>query len=149
MKDKLKNMLGSFFISVALINAAMLVLGLLLRPEQKFGYEVFMYPLIYGVIGTIPALITRDGKELTVKQTLVKNAVQMLMTVVLILAFMFGGHPVDRNLVVTAVSVAISVVIIYAGVVIIGWFLDKKAADQMNEDLTRFKNKQQDIHNPR
>ena len=59
MKDKLKNMLGNFFISVALINGAMLVLGLLLRPEQKFGYEVFMYPLIYGVIGTIPALITR------------------------------------------------------------------------------------------
>ena len=148
MKDKLKNMLGNFFISVALINAAMLVLGLLLRPEQKFGYEVFMYPLIYGVIGTIPALITRDGKELTVKQTLVKNAVQMLMTV-LILAFMFGGHPVDHNLVVTAVSVAISVVIIYAGVVIIGWFLDKKAADQMNENLTRFKNKQQDIYKQR
>ena len=149
MKDKLRNILGSFFISVTLINIAMLVLGSLLMPEQQFGYEVFIYPIIYGVIGIIPALITRDGKELSVKQTLVKNAVQMLMTVVLILAFMFGGHPVDRNLVVTAVSVAISVVIIYAGVVIIGWFLDKKAADQMNEELTRFKNKQQDIYNPR
>lgn len=149
MKDKLRNILGSFFISVTLINIAMLVLGSLLMPEQRFGYEVFIYPIIYGVIGIIPALITRDGKELSVKQTLVKNAVQMLMTVALILAFIFGGHPVDRNLVVTAVSVAISVVIIYAGVVIIGWFLDKKAADQMNEDLTRFKNKQQDIYNPR
>ena len=149
MKDKLRNILGSFFISVTLINIAMLVLGSLLMPEQRFGYEVFIYPIIYGVIGIIPALITRDGKELSVKQTLVKNAVQMLMTVVLILAFMFGGHPVDHNLVVTAVSVAISVVIIYAGVVIIGWFLDKKAADQMNEDLTRFKNKHQDIYNPR
>jgi len=149
MKDKLRNILGSFFISVTLINIAMLVLGSLLMPEQRFGYEVFIYPIIYGVIGIIPTLITRDGKELSVKQTLVKNAVQMLMTVALILAFIFGGHPVDRNLVVTAVSVAISVVIIYAGVVIIGWFLDKKAADQMNEDLTRFKNKQQDIHKPR
>lgn len=144
MRDKLRNILGNFFISVTLINIAMLVLGTILRPEQKFGYEVFIYPLIYGVIGIIPALITREGKELTVKQTLVKNAVQMLMTVVLILAFMFGGHPVDRNLIVTAVSVAFSVVLIYAGVIAISWFLDKKTADMMTEDLVRFQNRSSD-----
>lgn len=144
MRDKLKNILGNFFISVTLINIAMLVLGTILRPEQEFGYEVFIYPLIYGVIGIIPALITREGKELTVKQTLVKNAVQMLMTVVLILAFMFGGHPADRNLIVTAVSVAVSVALIYAGVIAISWFLDKKTADMMTEDLVRFQNRSSD-----
>ena len=144
MRDKLRNILGNFFISVTLINIAMLVLGTILRPEQKFGYEVFIYPLNYGVIGIIPALITREGKELTVKQTLVKNAVQMLMTVVLILAFMFGGHPADRNLIVTAVSVAVSVVLIYAGVIAISWFLDKKTADMMTEDLVRFQNRSSD-----
>ena len=144
MKDKLRNILGSFFISVTLINIAMLVLGSLLMPEQQFGYEVFIYPIIYGVIGIIPALITRDGKELSVKQTLVKNAVQMLMTVALILAFIFGGHPVDRNLIMTAVFVAVSVVLIYAGVIAISWFLDKKTADEMTEDLVRFQNRSAD-----
>ena len=64
MKDKIKDMLISFFISVTLINAAMLVLGSLLKPSQQFGYEVFAYPLIYGVIGMIPAVIIRSGKEL-------------------------------------------------------------------------------------
>ena len=34
-----------------------------------------------------------------------------------ILAFIFGGHPVDRNLIMTAVFVAVSVVLIYAGVI--------------------------------
>lgn len=144
MKDKLRNILGSFFISVTLINIAMLVLGSLLMPEQQFGYEVFIYPIIYGVIGIIPALITRDGKELSVKQTLVKNAVQMLMTVALILAFIFGGHPVDHNLIKTAVFVAVSIVLIYAGVIAISWFLDKKTADEMTEDLVRFQNRSAD-----
>ena len=144
MKDKLRNILGSFFISVTLINIAMLVLGSLLMPEQQFGYEVFIYPIIYGVIGIIPALITRDGKELSVKQTLVKNTVQMLMTVALILAFIFGGHSVDRNLIMTAVFVAVSVVLIYAGVIAISWFLDKKTADMMTEDLVRFQNRSAD-----
>ena len=144
MKDKIKSMLSSFFISVTLINAAMLVLGLLLKPEQQFGYEVFMYPLIYGLIGMIPALIVRDGKELSVRQTIIREVIQMFLTVVILLAFIFGGNPVTDDLIVTAVCVAASVVVIYIGVVAIGWFLDKKTADQLNEELMRFQEKQQD-----
>jgi Sec-independent protein secretion pathway component TatC len=145
MKDKLKNMLSSFFISVTLINIAMLVLGRLLRPDQQFGYEVFMYPLIYGLIGMIPALIVRDGKELTVRQTLIREAIRMVLTVVLLVAFIFGGNPIEKDIVITAVCVAVSVVIIYVGVVVIGWFLDKKTADQLTEDLIRFQEKQQNL----
>ena len=145
MKDKLKNMLSSFFISVTLINIAMLVLGRLLRPDQQFGYEVFMYPLIYGLIGMIPALIVRGGKELTVRQTLIREAIRMVLTVVLLVAFIFGGNPIEKDTVITAVCVAVSVVIIYVGVVVIGWFLDKKTADQLTEDLIRFQEKQQNL----
>ena len=145
MKDKLKNMLSSFFISVTLINIAMLVLGRLLRPDQQFGYEVFMYPLIYGLIGMIPALIVRDGKELTVRQTLIREAIRMVLTVVILVAVIFGGNPIEKDTGITAVCVAVSVVIIYVGVVVIGWFLDKKTADQLTEDLIRFQEKQQNL----
>ena len=145
MKDKLKNMLSSFFISVTLINIAMLVLGRILRPDQQFGYEVFMYPLIYGLIGMIPALIVRDGKELTVRQTLIREAIQMVLTVVLLVAFIFGGNPLEKETIITAACVAVSVVIIYISVLVIGWFLDKKTADQMTQDLIRFQEKQQNI----
>ena len=64
MKERIKNIAGSFFISVTLINLAILILGKILRPEQQFGYEVFAYPLIYGVIGIIPALFVKSDKEL-------------------------------------------------------------------------------------
>ena len=141
MRDKIKNMLQSFFISVTLINAAMLLLGLILKPDQKFGYEVFVYPLIYGLIGMIPALIVREGRELTVRQTIIKEVVQMALTVVLLVGFIFGGRPVDSVLIMQASLVALSVVLIYAGVVVISWFLDKKTADMLNEDLVRFKEK--------
>jgi hypothetical protein len=40
-----------------------------------------------------------------------------------------------------ALLVALSVVLVYAGVITIGWLLDKKTADMLNEDLTRFKNR--------
>ena len=139
MKDKIKSMLQSFFICVTLINVAMLVLGMILMPEQQFGYEVFVYPLIYGLIGMIPALIVRDGKELTVKQTVIKEVIQMVLTVVLLVAFIFGGKPLDSERIRMAALVALSVALVYAGVIIIGWLLDKKTADMLNEDLNRFK----------
>lgn len=141
MKDKIKEMLTSFFISVTLIDVAMLVLGVLLRPAQQFGYEVFAYPLIYGVIGMIPAVIVRSGKELSLRQMLIKNIVQMLLTVVLLLAFIFGGRPVTRELAITGLWVSVSIVIIYAGVIGIGWFLDKRTADRMTEDLLKFQSR--------
>ena len=144
MKDRLREILGNFFISVTLIDAAMFVLGNILMPQQRFGYEVFIYPLIYGFIGVIPALITRDGKELSVKQTVIRHVIRMLMTVVLLLAFMFGGKPMDHDRIVAALCVAVSVIMIYAAVVIIGWFLDKKTADRMTADLIRFQQKQRE-----
>ena len=138
MKERIKNIAGSFFISVTLINLAILILGKILRPEQQFGYEVFAYPLIYGVIGIIPALFVRSDKELTVKQAIIKEILQMIMTVVAIVVFIFVGQPLTRDILITASAVALSIVIIYCLVVLIGWLMDLRTARVMTEDLKRF-----------
>ena len=138
MKERIKNIAGSFFISVTLINLAILILGKILRPEQQFGYEVFAYPLIYGVIGIIPALFVKSDKELTLKQAIIKEIVQMIMTVVAIVAFIFVGQPLTRDILITASAVALSIVIIYCLVVLIGWLMDLRTARVMTEDLKRF-----------
>lgn len=138
MKERIKNIAGSFFISVTLINLAILILGKILRPEQQFGYEVFAYPLIYGVIGIIPALFVRSDKELTVKQAIIKEIAQMIMTVVAIVVFIFVGQPLTRDILITASAVALSIVIIYCLVVLIGWLMDLRTARVMTEDLKRF-----------
>ena len=138
MKESNKNIAGSFFISVTLINLAILILGKILRPEQQFGYEVFAYPLIYGVIGIIPALFVRSDKELTVKQAIIKEIAQMMMTVVAIVVFIFVGQPLTRDILITASAVALSIVIIYCLVVLIGWLMDLRTARVMTEDLKRF-----------
>lgn len=138
MKERIKNIAGSFFISVTLINLAILILGKILRPEQQFGYEVFAYPLIYGVIGIIPALFVKSDKELTLKQAIIKEIVQMIMTVVAIVVFIFVGQPLTCDILITASAVALSIVIIYCLVVLIGWLMDLRTARVMTEDLKRF-----------
>ena len=143
MKERIKDILNSFFITVTLINVAMLILGKLLEPTQVFGYEAFMYPLIYGLIGTIPSIVIRDKKELSVKQELIRKVMNMLLIIVLMLAFMFGGRKITSELIAAAVGVAISIVIIFVLVNLIIWWLDLKTAKDMTEDLLKYQEKQE------
>jgi hypothetical protein len=143
MKERIKDILNSFFITVTLINVAMLVLGKLLEPDQVFGYEAFMYPLIYGLIGTIPSIVIRDKKELSVKQELIRKVMNMLLIIVLMLAFMFGGREITSELIAAAVGVAISIVIIFVLVNLIIWWFDLKTAKDMTEDLLKYQEKQE------
>lgn len=143
MKERIRDILNSFFITVTLINLAMLILGKLLEPEQVFGYEAFMYPLIYGLIGTIPSIVIRDKKELSVKQELIRKVMNMLLIIVLMLAFMFGGREITSELVAAAEGVAISIVIIFVLVNLIIWWLDLKTAKDMTEDLLKYQEKQE------
>ena len=138
MKERIREAAGSYFISVTLINAAMLILGSLLSPHQRFGYEAFLYPLIYGLIGIIPSLIISTDKELSVKQVVIRKVMQMLLIIVLLLAFMFGDDPLNRQTIFMAAAVALSVVVIYILVNVIMWMLDARTAKSMTEDLKRF-----------
>ncbi len=141
MKERIRDSLESFFISVTLINIAMLVLGMILRPGQRFGYEVFVYPLLYGLIGAVPPLIINVDRELSVRQVIIRKIFQMLLICVLLVAFIFGGSPLNRETCISAACVALSVVLIYMAVNVISWFLDLKAARKMTADLMEFQKK--------
>ena len=143
MKERIRDILNSFFISVTLINVAMLILGKILAPDQTFGYEAFLYPLIYGLIGAIPSLLIRSKKELSVMQVLVRKIMQVLLLIVLLLAFMFGGQKNTPELIAAAVGVSLSVIIIFVLVNLILWWLDLRTARNLTKDLLQFQQKQE------
>ncbi len=141
MREHLRTQLAGFFISVTLINVAMFVLGLMLQPDYRFGYEAFAYPLLYGIIGSIPGLVMYSKKELTVKQTLIREFIQMMLIVALIIAFMFGRFKITSEYLPQIAGVSISVMIIYVLVHFFGWLMDLKTAKIMTEDLKAFQEK--------
>lgn len=141
MKEHLKANLGGFFISVTLIDVAIFILGSILEPDMKFGYEAFIYPVIYGVLGSLPGLIMYSKKELTLKQTIVREIIQMLMIVALIIAFMFGRFKVVPDVIPQIIGVAISVMVIYILVHFFSWLIDLKTANIMTEDLKKYQAK--------
>ncbi len=139
MKEQIKEIMTGYFISVAFINLAMFATGMIFRPDDKFGYEVFIYPWIYGTVALIPSLIMHTKKELTVKQMIIRKCVHLLLTVAVIIMFIFGGNEPDAQIILAAAGVAVSIVLVFAAVHVIQWILDDRIAKRLTEDLMEFK----------
>ena len=139
MKEHLKETAVSFFIIVTLINAVMLIIGLIFRPEQKFGYEVFVYPLIYGAVSCIPTLLIYSKKEMGVPQMIIRKIIQLVLIIAVLLMAIFGGSPFDKEMIPTALIISGSIVVVFVLVNLIQWWLDVKTAEKMSSDLEEWK----------
>ena len=53
-------------------------------------------------------------------------------------AFIFGGSPVNERTIAAATGVSVSVIIIYVLVNVIGWFMDLKTAKNLMNDLKEY-----------
>ncbi|MBQ9209884.1 MAG: hypothetical protein IJ149_09960 [Oscillospiraceae bacterium] len=138
MKEHLKEIAGSYFISVTLINIAICVTGLIFRPEQTFGYDAFLSPLIFGFLTVIPTLIMYSSKELTVRQLILRKAIQLLLDIVIVTAVIFAGSEMNRETVTAAIGVSVSIVVVFTAVHLIEWLLERRTAKLLTEELTEF-----------
>lgn len=138
MKDHIKEIANSYFISVTLINVAIFATGMMFRPEQTFGYEAYLSPLILGFLTVIPTIIMHSGKELPIRQLLFRKVIQLLMDIVIVNAVIFAGNELNRDTVNTAIGVSVSIVIVFAAVHGIEWLLERRTAKQLTEQLAEF-----------
>ncbi len=138
MKDHIREIAGSYFISVTLINLAIFTTGMLFRPEQTFGYEAFLSPLLLGLFTVIPTLLLYSRKELTVRQLLVRKTLQLLLDVVMVGAVVVPGNERNRTTLAAAAGVAVSSVIVFAAVHLIEWLLARRTAKQLTEQPAAF-----------
>ncbi|MGN0682045.1 MAG: hypothetical protein ACI4JY_00090 [Oscillospiraceae bacterium] len=140
-KEHLKSALKMYFIIVTLINAAIYILGKTFRPDDRFGYEVLLSPLIYAAISLVPMLCMYSKKELTLKQYIFREVLQLIAIEVILIGLGLGTECLaPENLALTA-SFALSVLVIFVLVLLISWLLDLHAAKQINSDLKTFQSK--------
>lgn len=138
MKDRIKEIASSYFISVTLINIAIFATGMIFRPEQTFGYEAYLSPLILGFLTVIPTLITYSSKELTIRQLLFRKTIQLLLDIVIVNAVLFAGNGINGETVRAVAGVSVSIVIVFAAVHVIEWLLERRTAKQLTEQLAEF-----------
>lgn len=140
-KEHFKAVMSQFFVIATLINLAIFILGEIFRPDDKFGYEAFLAPLIYAAISLVPMLCMYSKKELTVKQHIFRELLQLISIEIILIFLGLGAKSLEpENFALTA-SFALSVFIIYVLVYVIAWLLDLNTAKQINTDLKSFQSK--------
>lgn len=140
-KEHFKSVMSQFFVIATLINIAMFVLGEIFRPDDKFGYEALLAPIIYAAISLVPMLCMYSKKELTVKQHFFRELLQLISIEFILIFFGLGAKSLDPENLTLTVSFALSVFIIYVLVYVIAWLLDLNTAKQINSDLKSFQSK--------
>ena len=135
MREHIKNNLMSFFIIVTLVNIAIFICGIVLAPDEKLGYTAFIVPVIDGLLGVIPGLVMYSKRELTVRQMIVRDIIQLLSIELIILVFTFGFSGFSNVDVPKFLAIVLSVAFVYVGVVVIMYLLDFRTAKKMTDDL--------------
>ena len=133
--EYLKKTALSFFIIVTFVNVAMGILGLYFEGEKRFGYEAVFFPLIYGFLGVIPAIISYSKKELGLKQLVIRKILQLIFLETLLTGFAFVNSSIEKKVIIWFM---ISVFIISFFVHIVMWALDSKAAKELNLELEEY-----------
>lgn len=128
----------SFFVSTTCISAAMALIGMLFEPDARFGYEAFLSPLIFGALASLPLLVKYSKKELSFKQTAIRNVIHFLLLEAVILSVLyFEGLLTSVSM---AISLGISIFVIDLTVNLVLWINDKRIAKEFNDALRKLQN---------
>lgn len=134
----IKKIMMSFFVSVTCICAAMALVGMIFETDTRLGYEAFLSPLIFGAIANLPLLVKYSKKELSLKQTAIRNIIHFILleATILFTLYLIGAL---KSISVT-VSLAISILMIYITVNLVLWVNDKRTAREFNNALKILQN---------
>lgn len=141
-KEFMKSVAETYFVIVTLIVLATYILGMMFRPDAVLTYEAFLSPLIYGLLGVIPAFLMYSKKELTVGQLLWRKALQLVCIEAVLVFFGFGARVLSRDNLSLVLSFMLSVFVIFVLAHLITYILDKEQARQLNKALGEFQSRQ-------
>ena len=135
-KEFLIEILMTFFVVTACITMLGGFLGMFFQPDIKFGYEAFLSPPLFGFLSALSGLVTKSRKELTIKQMLFREFLQLL----LIEAMVFGANYVAGTTFEPELSItlACSIAVIFVLVYVVMWLNDQRSAMLFNEKLKEF-----------
>ena len=142
-KSFLKSICSTYFIIVTLVNLATFVMGSIYRPEERFGYDAFLVPLLYAFLGVLPICVMYSKKELTLVQVLIRKLLQLILLEGLLIGFVFGYGEFSKDNTVQMISFAVTVLVVFLLVHVISFVLDVQQARQMTLDLLDYQNREQ------
>ena len=140
-KETLIRALRLYTLLVTLITVALMILGTLLDRDRVFSYDAFLSPLLYALIGTAATMVTRPGKELSVRSLIIRKVISLLLIegAIILLALNSDTIPTDQSWVLPGLMLGILAVFLLTHIIL--YLVDRKEAEKLSADLARYQEK--------
>ncbi len=137
-KERIIRALRLYTLLVTLITVLMIVLGYLLDRDRVFGYDAFLSPLLYALIGTAATMVTWTEKEPSVRSLIIRKAISLLLIegAVILIALNADTIPTEKSWVVSGLALGVLVVFVLSHVIL--YLADRKEAERLSADLARY-----------
>lgn len=144
-KELLIQALRLYTLLVTLITVLMIILGNLLDRDRVFGYDAFFSPLLYALIGTAAAMVTRSDKEPSVRGLVIRKIISLLLIegAIVLIALNADTIPADQNWVLPGLILGVFVVFVLTHIIL--YLADQKEAKKISADLVRYQEKQEAV----
>lgn len=125
-----------FFIVTACVTMLEGILGTIFMPDLRFGFEAFFSPPLFGFLSALSGLVTKSSKELSIRQVLFREFLQLLLIEVMVFGINdLAGTTFDAKL---SITLAIAIALIFVVVYFVIWLNDQRSARLFNEKLRAF-----------
>ena len=135
MKEFLISMARSFLLCSFFIALDMGILGLILSPDAKFGYEVLFVPPIYAFLCTIPSFFMYSQKELSTKRAVVGRILQIITIEAIVLGAIKLQQP-EMSL-AHGLIIGASILVVFGAVWLVNFLRARSDAKELNEKLKK------------
>lgn len=145
LRELFAKMFRTYFVLVTLIDVAIFVSGTIAQPDSRFGYSVFILPLIYALAGIIPQLVMYSRHELSVREVLLRKLIQLLLIELAVNGIILGENILRPEYTPSLKIISVCVVAVFVLANVISWGMDCASAKKLTRKLAEFQEKNQEI----
>ena len=138
VQELINDIITTYVTLVTLITVIFYVMGSYFFPDASFGYESFASPLIFAACATLPNLLMYSKKELSTRAYLIRKSLQFVLIEVIVLAIAFPDRSIYHKQPAIAITLAISVFVIFILTHLYDFFKNLVSAKRMTAELLLF-----------
>lgn len=138
MKEEMR--LSDFIITFCICTTGITLLsgimGLIFFPEEKVGYEAFFSPPLFGFLSVLCGAVTFSRKELSIRQVMMRRVLQLALIEAMVFGLNYAEGVVFEP--VAALSLMMSIAVVFVAVYLVLWLNDRKSAKDFNVKLKEY-----------
>ena len=143
-KTRLAEAFRLYFILVTLITVLLMIVGLIFDSDKRFGYEVFLSPLIYAAISVIPSLFINTARELSMSKLIIRHLIQLFVIEIMMLVIAFTSDNIPSEKKGLVMGLVIGIAAIYVLSLVIEYIFELTQSKELNAALEKYQKKMTD-----